>query len=290
MAVCRSRGNVARALFLLLCTGSEAALQAMIPAALRAAEVMPSALRAAEAMPSALGSFPEAQIECPNAGCGVTVSRTKIGEHRGGCGWEKVGCPCPGCEERMARVDVEQHVVAREAEHLRQAWEKEKAMEERVMKMEEKVAKQGGVIMKQKEKIAGMQRRADALTRVFTWSTGSEWDATGDSYTFTGGVVGQCFNLLHDSGEPDEPNAHLIGFELEEGPACTMHFKCSILDKNDKVLRVVSDPTDCDFQKPPIKTEELGAWFDLTEADKAGAVRADGSIKLRMVVHLYLPE
>jgi len=34
----------------------------------------------------------------------------------------------------------------------------------------------------------------------------------------------------------------------------------------------------------------MGAWFDLTDADKAGAVRADGSIRLRMVVHLYLPE
>jgi len=34
----------------------------------------------------------------------------------------------------------------------------------------------------------------------------------------------------------------------------------------------------------------MGTDFDLTEADKAGAVRADGRIKLRMVVRLYLPE
>ena len=34
----------------------------------------------------------------------------------------------------------------------------------------------------------------------------------------------------------------------------------------------------------------VGVHFTLTAADKAGAVREDGSIKLRMVVHLYLPE
>jgi hypothetical protein len=34
----------------------------------------------------------------------------------------------------------------------------------------------------------------------------------------------------------------------------------------------------------------LGVYFFLTDVDKAGAERADGSIKLRMEVHLYLPE
>ena len=84
-----------------------------------------------------------------------------------------------------------------------------------------------------------------------------------------------------------------MGFKLEEGPACTMHFKCSILDKGDSVLRVVSAPAQGDFREPPVTTGPVGTGlrvsFDLTDADKAGAGRADGSIKLCMVVHLYLP-
>jgi hypothetical protein len=83
-----------------------------------------------------------------------------------------------------------------------------------------------------------------------------------------------------------------MGFELEEGPACTMHFECAILDKNDKLLRV--PPESADLQQPPTETAEVGrgkgTHFNLAAADKAGAVRADGSIKLRMVVHLYLPK
>ena len=185
----------------------------------------------------------------------------------------------------MLRAEVGGHVAASAAVHVRRAWEKVAGLQEQVVGLEEKVAEQ-------KEEIAGMQTRADALTRVFTWSTDREWsEETTDSYTFTEGVVGRCFNLLSD----DERDAerHWMGFRLEEGPACTMHFKCSILDKNDKVLRV-SMPVRCDFRQPAVETGPVGVgrgvFFALTDADKAGAVRADGEIKLRMVVHLYLPE
>ena len=56
------------------------------------------------------------------------------------------------------------------------------------------------------------------------------------------------------------------------------------MDKNDKALRAVYDCKFGDFR--PGAT----AIFIVNEADKAGAVREDGSIKFRMVVHLYLPE
>jgi hypothetical protein len=238
----------------------------------------------------------------------------ELAGHLALCGREEVGCPCPGCDERMARADVEQHVAASGAEHMRRAWEKvagmeEKAvkMEEKVVKMEEKVAQQDSVIVKQKGEIAllkkevtaqnsvfaGLERRAGALMRVFTWSTDSEWSkVASDSYTFTEGVVGSCYSELNtdDDYDFDDDEIHFIGFILEEGPVCTMHYKCSILDKNDKVLRVVSDLDYCDFREPPTETEGIGALFNLTDADKAAAARADGSIKLRMVVHLYLPE
>ena len=87
-----------------------------------------------------------------------------------------------------------------------------------------------------------------------------------------------------------------MGFVLDEGPFCTMHCTCSIVDKNDTVLCVVSAPALSDFQKPPIETYKTDALaiarkapLILTAEDRAGAVRADGSIKLCMVVHLYLP-
>jgi hypothetical protein len=240
------------------------------------------------------GNCPEAQIECPNAGCGVTAARRGMGEHRGVCGREKVECPCPGCEERMARANVEQHVAASGAEHVRRAWkkvagqdaevvglkEKVAELEEKVAKMEEKAVEQGSVI-------AVLQK---ALTRVFTWSTDSDWTRVdSNTYTFTDGLRGHCYNNFSQNLHP-----YYIGFTLEEGPVCTMHYKCSILDKHDKVLRVVSATEYGDFRNPPTKTAAIGrgmgAGFTLTAADKAGAVRADGSIKLRMVVHLYLPE
>ena len=83
-----------------------------------------------------------------------------------------------------------------------------------------------------------------------------------------------------------------MSFSLEEGPRCTMHFKCSILGKNDQVLRVISRPASGDFKQDPAYApvgRPTGCHYKLTVADTAGARRADGSIKLRMVVHLYLP-
>ena len=240
-----------------------------------------------------------AQIECPNAGCGVTVVRRSMGQHRSVCRREEMACPCPGCEERVALADVEQHVEASGPMHLQRAWG-------RAVEVEEKLAEQGAVIIKQKEAISclqakdaemrgvilGLQRHADALTRAFTWFTDGAWtNQQSRAYPFTDGLIGRCFSKLADGLGHSTPS---MGFCIEEGPRCTMHFKCSILDKNDKVLRIVSRPEDSDFRKPPIETGPIGqgcgALFNLTAADKAGAVRADGSIRLRMVVHLYLPE
>jgi len=249
------------------------------------------------------GSCPEAQIECPNAGCGVTVAREGMGEHRGVCGREEVGCLCPGCEERMMRADVEQHVAVSGAEHVLKAWRRAAEAEEKMVVMEEKVEKMEDQAVKQGEKSAEMEKKVaeqgsviavlqKALTRVFTWSTDCGWGRVdSDAFTFTGGLRGRCYSYTN---KLQKEYKHFMGFTLEEGPACTMHYKCSILDKNDKVLRVVSRPEECDFRKPPAKTGPVGrgygALFEPTAADKAGAVRADGRIKLRMVVHLYLPE
>ena len=252
---------------------------------------------------------PQAQIECPNIGCGVTVARRSMAKHRVVCGREQVKCPCLGCEERMAQVEVGGHVAG--AVHLQMAWGRAVEMEEKVAeqdsvisKQERTLSEQAELIKEQNSTIAGLQGHcAEALTRVFTWSTDSAWSITQSlPYTFRDGVRGHCLNSVpanasfaHWIGFATS-FTHFVGFQLEEGVECTMHFKCSILDKNDKVLRV--NPEDDDFRKRPPKVwvgrkdvgEGRGAYFNLTAADTAGAARADGSIKLCMVVHLYLSE
>ena len=227
------------------------------------------------------GSCPEEQIECPNAGCGVTLARRSMAEHRGVCGREEVQCPCPGCEERMVRAAVGEHVEASGAVHLRLAWR-------RAAEMEEKVAEQGRTIAT----LQGLTAPAIfGCGHLFTWSIdGSFNPAHSLPHTFTEGVIGRCFSMksVHVTGD------FVMGFALLEGPACKMNYKCMIMGKDDKVLRVVSEPVDVDFRKPPQDTAPVGqgraARFNLTAADKAGAVRADGSIKLRMAVYLHLSE
>jgi uncharacterized coiled-coil protein SlyX len=231
-------------------------------------------------------------------GCSWRGKVCEFAAHLAVCGREEVECPCPGCEERVARAEVEEHIAASGAVHLQRAWKRAAEQEEKVAELQTKVvgqgetiARQNGDIARQNSVNAGLQKRVQALTRVFTWSTDSAWSEQESlPYTFTDGVRGYCYN-----SESAAANfKHWMGFVLLEGPACTMHFKCSILDKNDKVLRVVCRPEDADFLKPPAKTAGLGlgmgSHFSLTDSEKAGAVREDGSIKLRMVVHLYLPE
>jgi uncharacterized coiled-coil protein SlyX len=198
----------------------------------------------------------------------------------------------------MARAEVGEHVEASGAVHVQRAWVRVAEMEGKAAEMEEKVSEQREEIAdlrtkvaEQAEETAGLQKRAQALTHVFTWSTDTAWKhTTSEKYTFTGGVRGYCYTKEPD----DQTRRHWMAFALEEGCNCTIHFRCSILDQRGKILRVVSNPVNDDVRQHPIQTAAAGhgqgAQFDLTAADKAGAVRVDGSIKLRMVVHLYLPE
>ena len=57
----------------------------------------------------------------------------------------------------MLRAEVEQHVAASGAVHVRRAWEKLAGMEEKVEGLEEKVAEQGSLIVEQQEEIAGLK-------------------------------------------------------------------------------------------------------------------------------------
>ena len=189
----------------------------------------------------------------------------------------------------------------------------------RAVELEEKNSQVDNIVVEQKEEIAGLQGenerqnaaisvlqqlveqqnrtitgllgRADALTHVFAWSVPSSWsDKSSAVFTFADGVRGHA-----STGTPENENyTHWMGFTLDQGPICKHKCKCSILDKNDKILRVVSPESWSDFQRPSTSTRPVGggggAAFNLTDADIAGATRSDGTIKLRMVVHLFLPE
>ena len=166
--------------------------------------------------------------------------------HRGLCEQEKVECPCPGCEERMARVEVKAHVEASGAVHLRRAWswaaemketmgnqaEEFKTVTTRVVEMEEKVVGLLSTVFQQNSMITSLQKHVKGVTRVFTWSTDRAWSRQQSlPCAFTDGVLGHCVNTPPDQDD----SQHWMGFVLEEGPECTMHYRCSILDKNDLV-------------------------------------------------------
>ena len=183
----------------------------------------------------------------------------------------------------MHREDVEEHVAASAAAHLRAAWKMVAEMEEKVGRT---LAEQAEVITEQGNSIAGLQRSAAALTHVFTCSTDIAWsDAESVSFTFADGFRGHC--------QIGKANMGLFMlFILEEGGLkCTLHLKCWVLDKEDAVLRVISPPERGDFRTPPTEVSDGMAIcrVTVTDQDKAAAVRPDGSIKVRMVVHLYLP-
>ena len=58
---------------------------------------------------------------CPNTGCGVEDTITGIVDHMSVCPMEIVECPCPGCYERMPRVEVTKHVEVSQWKHIRNA-------------------------------------------------------------------------------------------------------------------------------------------------------------------------
>ena len=143
----------------------------------------------------------------------------------------------------MVRVEVEEHVAASGAVHMRKAVEKVAvqgnliAVLQVTLKGEQKeVEVQRSLVVEQKEEIAGLtgeleelnsviaglQRFSPALMNVFTWDTGSEGShGKSASHTFTAGVTGHCFSQPSDQ----LPRSQFMGFILKEGPVCGIHYK-----------------------------------------------------------------
>jgi len=127
------------------------------------------------------------------------------------------------------------------------------------------------MVAHQHRTIAGLERRAQARTKVFTWTEHS-WDTPGRGtksrpFFFADGVRGACSASCNP---PGSTSTHSMDFRLDEGPACTMHFKCSILDTDEGVIRVVSPPECGDFHQPPTgPVSALCVPFNVTKGDKS---------------------
>ena len=251
------------------------------------------------------------EVACPCPGCEVRMARAEVDDHVEASGAVHARLSWKRTAELAVTVTAQAEVMEAQGRTVAALEARVAAHAAETSRHEEKIARQGSRIaalqtqMQEQaeetaDEIAGLCKRGDALTRVFMWSslmwttggTATPIASQSEHYRFAEGVRGFCFNNPPDAVD----NRHWMGFTLHRGPEhlCgTMHFRCSILDKQDKVLRVVSALEDGDCQKPPTQIpigQGAGAFFDLTEADKLRAVRADRTIKFRTVVHLYLPE
>ena len=88
----------------------------------------------------------------------------------------------------------------------------------------------------------------------------------------------------------DPLHSHFIGYEMKGIDQCKVHVTCSILDKHDKILRTVHEQGTATAPFAQVFTSSIvwGQAFTPTAEEKAQSVRADGSIRLRAEVRLFL--
>ena len=220
----------------------------------------------------------EVQIDCPNEGCSVLHQRGDMWSHREECGHEKVTCLCPGCDARIRRKDQSQHVQQR---HLQSALELlESAWSENAAMVAERESEQ-------------RHAAATETTRVFNWR--ASW-GTGEfisSSSDFGGLGFEGFCTLREGCYSEEGaddadwHSHDIYFEIHGIDECRAHATFSVLDEHDKILCQVYEVGTAD--EPVRKKDDCwGGVFTPTAEDTAQSVRADGSIRLRAVVRLFL--
>jgi len=129
-----------------------------------------------------------------------------------------------------------------------------------------------------------------ATSWVFNWRADSWYGKfESETHTFVDGVTGHCV-LQHSCAENRKiwGQSHFIGYQIQGLDKGRVHVTLSILDKNDQLLRTLLEegtsaaPQETDFSK------YWGKDFTPTAEDMAQAARADGSIRLRVVLRLFL--
>jgi len=274
-----------------------------------------------------IGDLP---MKCKNsaAGCGWTGKVSELKSHLQSCAWVPVRCPIPGCSEQLARHSLEQHVDEAHVPRgespaklvLNAAEEKaklERDYESRKRKAETRITELEQAMRSEKRdaetRITELWLYADTKIRALVQELESEkrfstadqkawvfnWLADGwndgiyrsEKHAFADGAQGCC--SLHKSVR--DAHSHFIGFHLEGRAKYKCHATFSILDKHDKVLLKVievgtaANPHVVENKSSPGRTF-LGWSFTPTEEDKARSVRADGSVRMRAEVRVFLDD
>ena len=209
------------------------------------------------------------EIECPNEGCTVLRTRISMNLHRAKCEREEVTCFCPGCDARLLRKDLDAHV---RLQHTQEA-------EQQLQRLWRENAELRALSTSELRHAAAAPTSWMFNWRADGWETGSFWSATHD---FGRGVKGSCA-LLVDASE-----MQCIAFRMRGVDKCKVHATFSILDKHDKTLRQVCEIGTADSPIEQKKSHKKGGSFLVTAEEKAHSVRADGSIRLRAEVRLFL--
>jgi hypothetical protein len=241
---------------------------------------------------------PDAEIVCPNENCSETERRCLMQFHRGGCQHEQITCNSPECYARLPRKDITAHVRACHMHSRNSA-------EEMLQEMWGENAARTAASESELRNSAG-----SPISCVFNWRAGwgpnlsnlSEYsgycedtDETqryrSEMHNFGGewqgyGVFGLC-------DRPDEDDSHFIGLRMENDRAeftkCLVHATFSILDKNDTGLcQIYEEGTDMAPVMFDFKEFLCAEYFTPTAEDKAQSMRADGSIRMRAVVRLFI--
>jgi len=101
-------------------------------------------------------------------------------------------------------------------------------------------------------------------------------------------VTGRC--VLQPSGRP--AHSRYMGSIIEGLGKCRVHVTLSILDKHDQIIRQVREygSTAAPYEHDFTNALPWGTFFTPTMEEEALSVRADGSVRLRAVVRLFLGE
>mmetsp|Transcript_58818 Transcript_58818/g.138939 ORF Transcript_58818/g.138939 Transcript_58818/m.138939 type:complete len:464 (+) Transcript_58818:143-1534(+) len=224
-------------------------------------------------------SCPAALVRCPNEGCPAIIPRPKLYQHRAQCVREKVPCPWQGCRMHVVREGIKSHMVDAAANHLQLARDKMTEQHETLQAME--------------ITLADLQKRvlSPPLTTVFDWAAALHPCAEGaqafsPTHVFGPGLEGRVAGTTQATSEGQ--NTLWIGFEITNGFRCGVFARLRVLDGSDhSVMKEIKLGS---TEKPQL-FEGQSSWGEelkFSEDEWRGALRIDGTVRIRAIVHIYL--
>ena len=207
---------------------------------------------------------PHADINCPNEGCSFKYPRWCMNHHISVCKHERVTCPCQGCDERLLRGGLDLHL---QVSHTSSAAE-----------LLQSIATLEAAIESEQRHAA-----ASPTSWVFNWQADG-WGSDNTSYSmehdFGRGFKGVCSFHSYDDFGPC-----FIDFNFTSDGECRVQAFFCLLDKHDKPLR---EGSGWEFFQPLSEGHTAYAVFLPTAEEETQSVRANGSIRLRAVVKIFM--